>query len=197
MGKGHRHRKRGRRSAARASLQPAPLQVPMMMAVMPGLHAAGRSFGGYGFQHALGAAPAQPVALQALPAPGGSQLGGRCSHHTSSGPSTAAEGSAAASGLSGSEDEEDSNSSSSSSSDSSRRRHKAKYDLSWSAKITRSVSTLHNVPRNRRTQLLEHIDGRLDAALTSELDSTQVSQLLFIYTKVRPNAKIADLRVRR
>jgi hypothetical protein len=85
----------------------------------------------------------------------------------------------------------------SSSSSSSTRSRRKKYDTSLRSRITGSASILHALPKTRRAQLLEHIDPRLDAALTADLDTESISKILWMLTKVKPNTKIADLRVKR
>lgn len=91
-------------------------------------------------------------------------------------------------------------SSSSSSSSASQRKHKKNipvYDLSMKAKITGSATYLHGLPKSRRGQLVETIDKRFDAALLADLSNEDLSKLLWLQSKVKPNAKLSDLRVRR
>lgn len=108
---------------------------------------------------------------------------GRRSRSASSGAGSDASGSAATS--------------STSSSDSVARRRARLYDTSMETRVTSSATFISTLPRARRTQLLECIDKRLDAALLSDVPSEVVNKFLWLVTRVKPNTRVSELRVRR
>ena len=60
--------------------------------------------------------------------------------------------------------------------------------------ISRSVTYLKQIPRNKLSELIEQIDGTFDATLTSQLTSYGLLCLIWIYTRIVPTVKISDLR---
>ena len=63
------------------------------------------------------------------------------------------------------------------------------------ALISRSVTYVKQLPRNRVSESLEAVDGQLDASFTSELSSDGCLIVLWLYCRVKPCVKISDLRV--
>ena len=63
------------------------------------------------------------------------------------------------------------------------------------ARITSSATYISTLPKARRSQLLECIDKRLDAALLSDMDSDDINRLLWLMTRVKPCSRISELRV--
>ena len=70
------------------------------------------------------------------------------------------------------------------------------YDTTLNTKITNSACFLHQLPRTRRCEFLELLDPRLDGAMTANLSCEGVSEMIWLLTRLRPNQRIADLRVR-
>ena len=62
------------------------------------------------------------------------------------------------------------------------------------ALISRSVTYVKQLPRNRVSETLEAVDGQLDASFTSELSSDGCLIVLWLYCRVKPCVKISDLR---
>ena len=62
------------------------------------------------------------------------------------------------------------------------------------ALISRSVTYVKQLPRNRVSETLEAVDGQLDASFTSELSSDGYLIVLWLYCRVKPCVKISDLR---
>ena len=60
--------------------------------------------------------------------------------------------------------------------------------------ISRSVTYVKNLPRQRLGEVLERIDQRLDSTFTSECSPAGLLCLLWVYTRIRPQVKLTDLR---
>ena len=63
------------------------------------------------------------------------------------------------------------------------------------AQISRSITYVKNVPRNRISEVLEEVDPQLDPAFTSELTPEGMLTTMWLYCRVKPTVKISDLRV--
>ena len=61
--------------------------------------------------------------------------------------------------------------------------------------ISRSVTYLKQLPRQRLSECLEHIYGGLDAVLTAPLSMSGLLCVLWTYTRMVPSVKISDLRI--
>ena len=71
--------------------------------------------------------------------------------------------------------------------------HVPVYNKDESAFISRSTSILRNLPRNRLVNSLERLDGELDAGYLSLLSQRGLLMLLWMYTHLRPGARISTL----
>ena len=60
--------------------------------------------------------------------------------------------------------------------------------------ISRSVTYVKNMPRQRLGEVLELVDRRLDSTFTSECSPAGLLCLLWVYTRIRPMVKLTDLR---
>ncbi len=69
------------------------------------------------------------------------------------------------------------------------------YNKCPDAMITRSASTLRNLPRNRLSEALEAICPVLESGYTAELSISGCLMLLWILTRMKPLTKICDLRI--
>ena len=63
------------------------------------------------------------------------------------------------------------------------------------ALITRSATYLKNIGRNRLSDCLERMHKQLDATYTAERSRNGLLVLIWVFTRVKPNVKISDLRV--
>ena len=63
------------------------------------------------------------------------------------------------------------------------------------AQISRSITYVKNVPRNRISEVLEEVDPQLHPAFTSELTPEGMLTTMWLYCRVKPTVKISDLRV--
>ena len=61
--------------------------------------------------------------------------------------------------------------------------------------ISRSVTYVRQVPRNRLSETLECVSHPLDAPYTSELSMEGLLILLWLFCRIKPTVKISDLRV--
>ena len=62
------------------------------------------------------------------------------------------------------------------------------------ALITKSATFVRGLPRTRLSESLEALHETLDATMTSELDMDGLLICLWIFTRVRPNQRVCDLR---
>ena len=62
------------------------------------------------------------------------------------------------------------------------------------ALITRSATYLKNIGRNRLSDLVERLHPTLDATYTAECSRNGLLCLIWVFTRVKPNVKISDLR---
>ncbi len=62
------------------------------------------------------------------------------------------------------------------------------------AQITRSATFVCRLPRVRLSESLEALHETLDATMTSELDLDGLLTCLWIFTRVKPNQRVCDLR---
>ena len=60
--------------------------------------------------------------------------------------------------------------------------------------ISRSVTFVKGVPRNRQAEGLEWLSRELDTTLTCNLSSEGLCCLLYMATRLKPSTKISDLR---
>ena len=61
--------------------------------------------------------------------------------------------------------------------------------------ISRSVTYVQQLPRNRMGETLETLSGaELDAAVTAELTQDGLLMLLWLFCRIKPCVKISDLR---
>ena len=61
--------------------------------------------------------------------------------------------------------------------------------------ISRSVTYVRQLPRNRLSETLECVSPQLEAAYTAELSIDGMLILLWLYCRIKPTVKISDLRV--
>ena len=61
--------------------------------------------------------------------------------------------------------------------------------------ISRSVTYVRQVPRNRLSETLECVSPQLDATYTSELSMEGLLILLWLFCRIKANVRISDLRV--
>ena len=67
--------------------------------------------------------------------------------------------------------------------------------LQDSGLISRSVTYVRQLPRNRLGETLETLSGaELDAAVTAELTQDGLLMLLWLFCRIKPCVKISDLR---
>ena len=59
--------------------------------------------------------------------------------------------------------------------------------------ISRSVTYVKNLPRNRISECLEKISPGLEASYTAELSQSGLLCILWLYTRVKPSVKVTDL----
>ena len=62
------------------------------------------------------------------------------------------------------------------------------------AHISRSITYIRHLPRNRLSEVVEFCCGALDATVTAQLSQHGMLALLWIYTRVVPQVKIYDFR---
>lgn len=63
------------------------------------------------------------------------------------------------------------------------------------AHISRSITYIRHLPRNRLSEVVEFCCGALDATMTAQLSQNGMLALLWIYTRIVPQVKISDLRI--
>lgn len=61
------------------------------------------------------------------------------------------------------------------------------------ALISRSVTYIKQLPRNRMSETLEAVDSTLDASFTSELSVSGCLMMLWLYCRIKPSVKVSDL----
>lgn len=71
---------------------------------------------------------------------------------------------------------------------------KSKYTKSEEAVLTRSATFFGKLPKSRLLDALEAVDVRNDPAMTSSISDHMRPNALWLFTKVRPNVKVADSR---
>ena len=59
--------------------------------------------------------------------------------------------------------------------------------------ISRSVTYVKNLPRNRISECLEKLSSTMEASYTAELSSAGLLTILWLYTRVKPSVKVTDL----
>ena len=62
------------------------------------------------------------------------------------------------------------------------------------AVITKSATFIRGLPRSRISESLEALHESLDATMTSELDLDGLLTCLWLFTRVKPNQRVCDLR---
>ncbi len=73
------------------------------------------------------------------------------------------------------------------------RRHKRHQHV----RISRSATYFAQLPRARKIECLEILEPRLDATRTVNSSNQDIDMLVWLLTKVRPAAKLSDLRVKK
>jgi len=63
-----------------------------------------------------------------------------------------------------------------------------------SAAITKSATFVRCLPRTRLSEALEALHETLDSTMTSDLDLDGLLICLWIFTRVKPNQRVCDLR---
>ena len=63
-----------------------------------------------------------------------------------------------------------------------------------SAAITKSATFVRCLPRTRISESLEALHETLDSTMTSDLDLDGLLICLWIFTRVKPNQRVCDLR---
>ena len=63
-----------------------------------------------------------------------------------------------------------------------------------SAAITKSATFVRCLPRTRLSEALEALHETLDSTMTSDLDLDGLLICLWIFTRVKPNLRVCDLR---
>lgn len=70
----------------------------------------------------------------------------------------------------------------------------APFQFEDAAMITRSASMVKSLSRQRLSEAVEFLEPRLDAAYTSELSVIGLLALIYAYCRIKPSARICDLR---
>ena len=60
--------------------------------------------------------------------------------------------------------------------------------------ISRSITYIKTIPRNRLSEVLESLSPSLDSTWCAELSMEGLLALLWLYTRLKPNLRISDLR---
>ena len=53
---------------------------------------------------------------------------------------------------------------------------------------------IRQIPRNRLSECLEHLNGKLESGFTAECTASGLLCLLWCFTRMKPTVKITDLR---
>ena len=62
------------------------------------------------------------------------------------------------------------------------------------SQISRSITYIKNIPRNRISEVMEEMDPSLDPAFSSELTTDGLLTVMWLYCRVKPTVRISDLR---
>ena len=62
------------------------------------------------------------------------------------------------------------------------------------SQISRSITYVKNIPRNRISEVMEEVDPSLDPAFSSELSTDGLLTVMWLYCRVKPTVRISDLR---
>ena len=68
------------------------------------------------------------------------------------------------------------------------------HPLGYKFKISRSVGTVHKVPKCHQVDGIEHMDKKLDSTLTGEMDSDESAVVVWLLSRLKPDFKLTDLR---
>ena len=60
--------------------------------------------------------------------------------------------------------------------------------------ISRSITFIKTIPRNRLSEVLESLSPSLDSTWCAELSMAGLLCLLLLYTRLKPNLRVSDLR---
>lgn len=94
------------------------------------------------------------------------------------------------------QDRGDDDDSSSDSSSSSSMQDKKRYQKADDNNLTRSAIFLGKLPKVRLLQLVEACNREVDSTLTADLETEDLTRLIYILTRVKPQTKCVLLRVK-
>ena len=76
----------------------------------------------------------------------------------------------------------------------SKKQKKEKTGQGEKTKISKSISTIHKVPKCHNVDGVGHIAKNLDSTLTGKCDADELAIIVWLLTRIRPDFKISDLR---